>query len=672
MASIEESIRLVDGISPVLRAMANAIDQTSNSLSAMRRNAQKTGVGVDGLHDTVERMTMDAGSVNSVARSIANVGRQADAAKQSVSGLSGVIGQVKGAFSSAIGQFAIGNLAANAITALVSALSEVPGKLARASDEYAGMQARLKLVTGSAEAAAEMNDRIFESAMRARGSYDGMLSNVAKIAMTAKAAFPDPKQVVPFVEGIQKLFTIGGTGIQEQKDAMLQLTQALGSGRLQGDEFRSIAEAAPLIEQMIAKEMGVAQGELKQLGAQGEITADIVKSAIFNNMDDINERFRQMPLTFGQIAQQMGNVVQRAFSPIYRVLSEIANGETMRSFMESVAQGLTVAGSALAAVIVGLSDVASMAINAGSYIAGWIEAGVTVAEQALETLDPAIFTVFGLYLGYLATVATGWVIANGPALIHAGIETLLAAKTVILTAATAAWTAVTKGMAAAQMMLNVVLLANPIDIVIGAAVAAIGIFMAWRSATVGLKTTIAEAFRAIANIVQGAVNIMISAVNGLIKVLDVAAGGINKVFGTHIGTIGEIGHVSGWGDKAYNFIQNAEWKKMLPSFSMPSQDMPDYSGLSGSLGDIAASGKSTADNTEKMADSIDMLDEDLSYLREIAERNAINRYTTVSVAVEMGGVTNQVSNDMDIDGVVDRLTEGIQRSMQNAAQEVHI
>ena len=389
-------------------------------------------------------------------------------------------------------------------------------------------------------------------------------------------------------------------------------------------------------------------------------------------MDDINERFRQMPLTFGQIAQQMGNVVQRAFSPIYSVLSEIANGETMRSFMESVAQGLTVAGSALAAVIVGLSDVASMAINAGSYIAGWIEAGVTVAEQALETLAPAIFTVFGLYLGYLATVATGWVIANGPALIHAGIETLLAAKTVILTAATAAWTAVTKGMAAAQMMLNVVLLANPIGIVIGAAVAAIGIFMAWRFATVGLKTTIAEAFRAIANIVQGAVNIMISAVNGLIKVLNVAAGGINKVFNTHIGTIGEIGHVSGWGDKAYNFIQNDEWKKMLPSFSMPSQDMPDYSGLSGSLGDIADSGKSTADNTEKMADSIDMLDEDLSYLREIAERNAINRYTTASVTVEMGGVTNQVSNDMDIDGVVDRLTEGIQRSMQNAAQEVHI
>lgn len=230
MAGIVETIELHDGMSPVLRQITNQVDSTSNSFSEMKEQVENTA-------ESGGRLKTAFSSMGSVLKSVT-------------------------------GQFALANIAAAAAMKAADFISQIPGKLAKASDEYAGIQARLQMVAGSAQAASDMNDRIFASAMRARGSYEGMLSNVSKIAMTAKEAFPDPKQVVPFVEGIQKLFTIGGTGVEEQKNAMLQLTQALGSGRLQGDEFRSIAEAAPMIEQMIAKEMGVTQGKLKELSSK--------------------------------------------------------------------------------------------------------------------------------------------------------------------------------------------------------------------------------------------------------------------------------------------------------------------------------------------------------------------------------------------------------------------
>ncbi|SDA45735.1 tape measure domain-containing protein [Dialister histaminiformans] len=640
MAGIVETIELHDGMSPVLRQITNQVDSTSNSFSEMKEQVENTA-------ESGGRLKTAFNSMGSVLKSVT-------------------------------GQFALANIAAAAAMKAADFISQIPGKLAKASDEYAGIQARLQMVVGSAQAASDMNDRIFASAMRARGSYEGMLSNVSKIAMTAKEAFPDPKQVVPFVEGIQKLFTIGGTGVEEQKNAMLQLTQALGSGRLQGDEFRSIAEAAPMIEQMIAKEMGVTQGKLKELSSKGLITADVIKDAIFNNMDEINQKFSQMPMTFGQIAQQINNVLQRAFAPALQEISQIANSEGMKSFASVAAQGLMIVGSALSGIISGLSALGSMVMDVGSYIGEWLSAGFVVAESALETFAPVLFTVMGAYLGYQAAIATGWAIANVPAYIHAGIVTLVAAKTAIMAAVTSAWTAVTKGATVAQAMLNVVLSLNPLGIVIGLVVAAIGVWAAWRSSTVGLKQTVAEAFRAIANIVQDSVNIMISAVNGLIKVLNVAAGGINTVFGTHIGKIDEIGHVSGWGDSAYNFVQNDGWKNLIPKFSMPTPQAvgagagSGYGNMPDNIQDMADSGRKTADNTQKIADSVDTLDEDLKYLRDIAEREVINKYTTAQVTVEMGGVTNQISNETDIDGIVDSLTLGIQRGMENAAKEVHI
>jgi tape measure domain-containing protein len=691
VATIEESIILHDGMSPVLQKMVNQIDSTNNGLAEMRKQAQQAAESgniikksfgsafnaLSNVSNPAKALSLDI-SMNPALSDIANqvkgatsslsememqAHRTAEGGEMINSAYGSASNTIKSGFKSAAGTFALGNIAASMAMQAAEYISQIPGKIMRASDEYAGMQARLQMVAGSAEQAAEMNNRIFESAMRARGSYEGMLSNVSKIAMTAKEAFPDPKQVVPFVEEVQKLFAIGGTGIEEQKNAMLQLTQALGSGRLQGDEFRSIAEAAPMIEQMIAKEMGVTQGELKQLGSQGLITADVIKNAIFNNMDEINAKFAQIPMTFESMGQQMSNVLQRAMAPAFQAISQAMNSEGMREFASSMAEGIMIVGTALAWVISGTTNLISAIADAGSYGMEWIDAIIT----ALGALSPIIAVLAGLYAGM-------WLAANGGAMLHSVWCDIVRSKEILAKGATLLWSGATKSMAVAQWMLNTALAMNPIGIVITLVGLAIGAFAAWRIGTIGLKNTVAEAFGAIANIVETTVNIMIDAVNGLIKVLNKAAGGINSVFGTHIGTIAEVEHVSGWGKGVENFIQNFSVSDLIPTIDIPTggggagEYIPDDTGA---IGDIADYGGQTADNTARMADEIDAMDEDLKYLRDVAEREAIDQYTTASVTIELGGVTNNVNNEMDVDGIVDKLTDGIQRGMVAAAQEVH-
>lgn len=629
MATIEESIRLVDGMSPTLRKIINAVDDSSNGMREAREQAERLG--------------------------------------SSFYKMPGILGAVSSGFKSMIGQFAMGNIMANVAMRAVEVISQLPGKLMASSDAYAGMQARLKLVAGSAEEASAMNDLIFQSALRARGSYDAMLGSVSKIAMTAKEAFPDPKEVVPFVEGIQKLFTIGGTGVEEQKNAMLQLTQALGSGRLQGDEFRSIAESAPMIEQMIAKEMGVTQGKLKQLGSQGMITAEVIKNAIFNNMDEINEKFQSMPMSWAQMTQQLGSIFERGMAPAYAAISEIINSDRMQSIFNGLSGAAMMAGSGIAVLIKGVTALGSAVVGVFDFMVS----GIELVLSTLEFFAPALSVVFGLYLGYLAACAEHWIVVNAGTWAQVVAQNVLATKTSIINGLTATWKAITGGMTAAQWALNAALWANPLGAIIIAIGVVIGIIFAWRAATLGLREAVAQSFKAIGDIVQGAVNIMIGAVNGLIKVLNAAGNGINKVFGTNISTIAEVQYrAEGWGDNAANFVREFKFENYMPKIG----DMatPTSGDLGGSpLEDIAGSGSETAANTGRMADSLDSLDEDLRYLRDMAEREAIDKYTTASITIEMGGITNQVSSDLDIDGVVDRLTDGIKRSMVYAAQEVH-
>lgn len=688
MATIKQMFELMDGVSPVLNVISRTVEKTIGKFDRAAKAASGIELAAEQGGEGIRRM------IECATSSVHLLGDQIVGLNQKLRSVGdGAFNKIKTGISGVVGQFALATIAANAFMSALSYISGIPDRLVRASDAYAGIQARLRMVAGGAQQAVELNDLIYVSAQRARGSYEEMADSVSKIAMTAKKAFPDARDVVPFMEGIQKLFVIGGTGVEQQKNAMLQLTQTLGSGKLQGDEFRSIAEAAPLIEQMVAKYMQIDPGQLKAISSEGKITADILRNSILTNLDLIEEQFGNMGRTWEQNMQVIKNTGQRAFAPVFAEINALANSEAAQFFADTVVWGMRVAAIAILGVINGVIWLGQTAYRVGGYIGSWLSAGLVIAYQALDTFVELAVVGLSIYAGYLiaanvlldsyvlsqlAATAAQWIM-NAASAAYSAILWVINLRTTIVAAATAAWTLVTGGLTAAWRALNIVMYMNPIGLVIGLVLVAIGVFTAWVMHTYGLRNALASAFSTMAGIVANAVNFMIDRINNLIQLINKAAEGINGVFGSDIGMVGEISYRADpgqWSKNAEDFVQNFDIHNYLPSMPeglmpsaapyVPGNAMP-YDGSE----DLGKSGRETADNTGAIKEAMEISDEDLKYLREAAEQEAINQYTTATVQIDMGGVNNNISNGMDLDGVMTFMTDGLLEAMAAGAEAVH-
>lgn len=651
MATLTNYIRLVDGTSGPLRAIA--------------RNAETATRAVGSVSPALRSIGDSAGSVDSATNAL---NRFSSSARNAINIISGI---------------GIGTMLGNMATQAVEKLSALPNRLVGIAGQYAGIQARLKLLVGDQAKVAEMNDAIYQSALRSRGSFEQMADAVTKIGMTAKEAFPDSKQVVPFVEGIQKLFAIGGTGAQQQGDAMLQLTQALGSGKLQGDEFRSIAEAAPLIEQMVAKYMGVSQGALKELSSKGAITADILKNAILSNLDEINSQFATMPMTFDQQMQRLGTIAYKAFTPVFEVINKALASPVFQSAMDKLATGITVFANALLWAL----DLGGKAFNGIANNLEWLKNTIFGASTTLtDVLVPALAFVAG-FVGALVIL---WTIFNAAQIASAVISEIVAAAQLIASGATTVWAVATTWLAAAINFCTggvgiflAVILGIPIIVA-----TIVGAFFAWKVATNGLRATFVSAFETIGNIIDSVVTTAASAINSFIDMVNSAASAINNAFGWAGANIQMTGHVSvadlggnthgaRWRQWAADTYDNtAEWVSNM--FKPPEIKPIDMSSIGGggsmpSNDDVGKALKGntgrTADNTGRMADSLDLLEEDIKDMR-YATQEQINKYTNAKVTIEVGGINNTISSDTDVDGVMSKIVEALQEGMSNGAEAV--
>lgn len=705
MATIQTSIAISDGTTPQFQKMAQAAEITTGRFERAAAAASKveTAISNNGVRE-----------VNAIASAAEGLAPSFGAATSAVNGLGNRLVDVSGRLSNmrilieGMGGALKGALAitgiATIVSIIVSLLSSLAGKLSSLSDQYSGIMARIRLITSGEQEAAELNDQIYYSALRARGGYKEMADTVSKLGLTAHAAFQNPQEIVPFVENIQKLFAIGGTGVQQQADALLQLTQSMGSGRLQGDEFRSIAEAAPMIEQVVAKYMGVTQGELKQLSSDGQITAEIMRNAILGATDDINQKFKSIPLTWENIWQNAKTVAFKAFVPVFDQISALANSPVMQSFGSAVAIGASMAGTALAGVINNLRWVGGVAAEVGTYIGGWISAGFTIAAQgtsvALGIVAMALIVATGVALG----LAVGWTILNAEMLYHTAVSALITAYTWgevgVIWAAHAAvsayrwiifaivgakmmWTVATNGATVAQMLLAgaIWLVSTPLltvaAIIVGAMVAALAI---WGLASINLRDVFAGAMDFMIDACQNGVNTMVGMINGLIDVVNKAANGLNSLFGTHIGTVEHVSTVNFQGAKRWSgYVRDGTFKEHLISeiggmFSLPqipqAPNMPLIPNIP-EIGDIDKNGKDTADNTKKIKEALDITDEDIKYLRDVAEQEVINKYTTAEVKIDMGGITNTINSDMDLDGMIRYINDRLFEAMAAGAEKVH-
>lgn len=625
----------------------------------------------------------------------------------------------------------------NMIKGAVAAYASVQtiGKVMDLSDQLTSTTARINLMNDGLQSTQDLQNMIYLSAERSRGAYQTTADAVSKLGLMAGDAFSSSEEIIAFTEQLNKQFTIAGTEAAGIDAAMLQLTQAMGSGVLRGEEYNSILEQAPNIIQAIADYMEVPKGQLKDMAAEGQITAEIVKNAMFAAADETNAKFESMPKTFNQIWTSFQNNALMAFQPVLQRLNDIANSESFQTFVNGAIEAL--------------SMVAGIAVE----IFNLITSVGTVLADNWSWLSPIIYGVIGalaVYYGWLGLVKMA-------ELLGAAATGALTLAKMLAVPVYAAMTGATMAETAAQWGLNSAMYACPIVWIIILIIALIALFYAAVAAVNKFAGTSVSATGIICGVFMVAAafigNLFVALINFVIDIFVVLwnfiaafANFFGNVFNDPVGAIARLffdlvdtvlsllqslasvidtifgsnlaGAVQGWRDSLGGWVDstfgqgeeimaklNAEdlhldrfeyssaWDagysfgegidESIANFdpsSLFDTNVPgagDYADLSnygsdlGGLGGIGSGVDDIAGNTGAIADSMDITEEDLKYLRDIAEQEAVNRFTTAEISVDMSGMQNNISNGMDLDGVISGLTEGVNEAIDSMAEGVH-
>ena len=465
--------------------------------------------------------------------------------------------------------------AAIGIEAAGRALKDMAINAIKTTDQLTQLRARIDLINDGSQSTAEIMDKIAAAANRSRGSYLDMADSVAKLNLLAKDAFSSNDEAVYFVEQLNKQFKIAGAGVEETTSAMYQLTQAMASGKLQGDEFRSIMENAPMLAQSIAQEMGMSVGQLKEMSSQGLITADIIKNALFNSAEETNQKFAEIPLTFQDIGTQLQNDLITAFAPVMQEIGNMASSDLLQGALNELAFSFKIVAAAAQvsiATIKGAFSALSVVINTGkSIVSSFAQLFIT----SMPAVAVAIAGVTAAFVGYKATLilcSTQTAALTVKAVALKTVELASAAATKahavaigILRAAmagTAAVTAVLSGgmvalrgiyialrsgtlaAAAAQRILNVVMKANPVGLLISVILTLITVFATAAAASNGFGSTLSSVFSTIVHTAVWGVNKIIEALNWLIAKLNSVGDKVAKFFGGTFTAIQQVDTIS--------------------------------------------------------------------------------------------------------------------------------
>lgn len=709
MGRVQSSLVLNDQMSRVLRRINKAMGSVLDSFEAVQRASGNSFNTANIAQARKEFGAADA-ALNEMEESYRKCNSQQEQLNkrlgQGSTAAGGLLGKIKGIASAYLGM--------KAVTGLVSL-----------SDTMTQTNARFSMMNDGLQTTAELNDMIYASAQRSRGSYMATADAVAKLGLMAGDAFSSNQETIAFMEQVNKQFKIAGTSAAGIDAAMLQLTQAMGSGVLRGEEYNSILEQAPNIIQAIAKYMGVPKGQLKEMAADGKITADIVKAAMFACADETNAKFESMPKTWSDIWTSMKNRAIKALNPVLTKINQLANSERVQRTVNGLIKAFSVMAVVLASIFDGVCSVYNFVADNWSWLSPII-GGVTAALVAY-------YTALGIYNGIQA-------ISNGITAAAAFAEQVHAASLAMKTGATFAATA-------AQYGFNAALLACPLTWIIGLIIAIIAVLyivigVINKVANTSISATgviiglLAAAGAFIWNLVLGMVELVLGVINYLVSpfvdfanfignvftnpvssiiylfqsmadsvlaILQKIASAIDFVFGSNMsdtvqswrnGLKGKADElvakyapnenyqavmndlnlsVDGLGLKRIKYKDawsagyntgDSIFDNMLGNFGAGDNGAMGSGIYNSALNDIVANTGDTADNTSKSI-------EELSYLRDIAERDAINRFTTAEVHVDLGGVTNNVAANTDLDGIISYLTDSVAEALTTASEGVY-
>ena len=708
MSTIQGSIMLMDAMSTPLNNIVGAINTTIVAL----QNVNNTDVSIDTSRlANAQTMIVQAGAqLNEIEKNIQkriqdNVVEQnkfnTDLSK-GVDKANSLYGKIK----SFIGLYA-------GIQTVRMGLD--------VSDNISQTTARLNMINDGKQTTDQLQQAIFQSAKNSRAGFLDTANVVSKLGLLAPQAFNSNMETVKFSELMAKSFKVGGATTSEQTSGMYQLTQAMASGKLQGDEFRSIMENAPLLAQAISKYTGKSIGELKDMSKEGLITSDVIKNAVFAMSDEINTKFNSIPMTFGDVVTQIKSNAVNSFMSISSTMSGIFNSERFQGFIDGV----------------------SSFINKAFVMINWLIKGIsmvgTVLYEIWGPIQPILVTVLGLLTAYklvMGFIAVKTAIASGIATIYnlalLAKQTMLGAVSVALAQATAA-----------QTGLNLAILTCPITWIIagialviaaiygvvavfnkitGKAVSATGLIVgvfywmggmiyniiaaAWNKlaqtfvSIYNLGVSIAEFFanvfkhpiRAVAHLFANFINFLIDKVKFLGSIIDTICGTnvvgrletvqtaigdwVNEKVGGNEITLKRMDATQVMMDRVgLKDMYNKGYEKGA-NFSLFGKNAETGIDTNTEFGnstnpEVAKSNdllKNIDKNTKKAGDMLDLSHDEISYLRDLAEREAINRFTTAEVKVDVGGITQHVSSALDLDDIVDYMTNRMEESIAIAAE----
>ena len=476
--------------------------------------------------------------------------------------------------------------AAMGIEAAGRALKDMAVSAVKTTDQLTQLRARIDLINDGSQSTAEIMDKVFSAANRSRGSFLDMADSVAKLNLLAKDAFTSNDEAIYFVEQLNKQFKIAGAGVQETTSAMYQLTQAMAAGKLQGDEFRSIMENAPMLAQSIAQEMGLSVGQLKEMSSQGLITADIIKNALFNSAEETNAKFAEIPMTFQDIGTKLQNDLIAAFQPVMEELGNMTSSDAFMSVLNELAFAFKVVAAAAQVSIAiikgafsGLSVVITTIKNiVSSFVQLFVTSmplitaaiiGVSAAFLAQKAIIASHNTMLAL-LTVRTTLVTAASVILGGAIGAVGLAfgafraiamttqaVIMAIRTANIASAVAMGVAkvATLALSGATAILNVIMMANPIPIFVGALMTLVAVFGLSRAAAGGFSETLSEVFSTIVHTAVWGVNKIIEALNWLIAKLNSVGDKVAKFFGGTFTAIQQVDTISA--DTAQSIVNTA-------------------------------------------------------------------------------------------------------------------
>lgn len=713
MATIRTAIALYDGVTAPLQAMHKAMNIVLNSFEAMQR-ASGNSVDVSSIQEAREELARAGAAFDSIEQNIRDAGNQQDRFNRRIRD---------------------GTTAADGLWSKLKGIAATVGGLAAAkkiigiSDDLASTRARLNLIVDDGGSVSELEKKIMASAQRSRSAYFDTASAVASLGANAGAAFANTDEIIAFMEQINKQFVIGGASAQGQAAAMLQLTQAMAAGALRGEELNSILENAPGIARAIESYMGIAEGSIKSYAEQGLITAEVVKNAMFAAADETNAKFESMPKTWAQIWTSMQNKALSIFNPILTKINQIANSEQFTKVTDGIINGLAGIASVATVVLDLLIGGAALVVDNWSWLAP-IVGGVATAFLVLNGAMLAYKTVTGIVNALetvkaarlaMTTVATGAqttaTFAQTAAQYGLNAALMACPLTWIIILIIALVALFYAAVAAVNHFAGTSVSAT--GIICGAFMAALAfignIFVALWNLVVDVFVMIYNLVATVANFIGNVFNDPVGAVARLffdladtvLSVLQALASAIDTIFGSNL-----AGSVQGWRDSlggwvdstfgkgeeimeklnaedlhlgrfeygaafdmGYEFGQGVEDTvgglfDFSAMDSLGAADGLDAFNLGNTLDGIYGNTGDTAGNTAAMSDALDIAEEDLAYMRDIAEREAINRFTTAEIKVEQQN-TNYISQDADLDGIMDAWANDFATKLDVSEEGVH-